>query len=63
MTIEALLKLFEELLLAGTTGIIALGVRQLQAMAKDLHTLKVDIAVIVEKVREHDRRLNSLEKR
>lgn len=72
MTEDAVAKLVEHLLQASVTGIVAFGVRQLQVIAREIGTLKVEIAkthaefrgeiaVLSARDDEHSRRLNAIE--
>lgn len=61
MAPEVLSKIVEQLLLAGIIGAIALGVKQLQAICHELTALKVTLAVLVEQVKDHDRRIVRIE--
>jgi hypothetical protein len=58
---DTLLKFVEQFMLAGGIGIGGLVVRQLQRIGDRLEKLTVELAVIVTKVQEHDRRIESLE--
>lgn len=55
------MKVIEQMILLGIVGAIGLGVKQLQAICHELTLLKINLAVIVEQVKDHDRRLIKVE--
>lgn len=57
------LSLVHQLLLAGVIGAIGLASTHLGEISKDLNAIKTQLAVAIDKVGEHDKRLDRLEER